>query len=39
MTIEQEIKVWVLFWGGFGILFSIFRIIHVIKTEKKWKKK
>ena len=39
MTIEQEIKVWVLFWGGIGILFSIFWIINIIKTDKKWKKK
>jgi len=39
MKIEQEIIIWVLFWGGSGILFSIFWIINIIKTDKKWKKK
>jgi hypothetical protein len=39
MTFEEEIIVWILFWGGSATLFSIFWIINIILTDKKWKKK
>ncbi len=35
MSVEEEIKVWIYFWGAFGIIFSILWILYIIKTDKK----